>query len=699
MESSALIDVALDAAVVSLTLATALADGEDTSVTYTPPNSDALQDAHGIAVAAFTTAIDNRTDGAPLAETAETDVTGATLTITFSEGLSELTDGAPPASAFSLAGTSATATSVSVEANEVALQLSPAAREGDSIVLRYEPPSAGGLADADQGQISVATFALSVSNRTDTAPVPQHGTVADDLITLTFDQLLDETSVPPVIEQGLSPSNAITVTVDQIRVAFATATVDGRELRLTLRSPVRAGVQVGVQYQLGTASPLGDTSMPPNLIDSFDPFQLTNVTPAAPLSAEIVGWTLRVTFDAPLMANDAIGTAGFGVVADASAVVVNGISANGAVLVLRIATPVTMAAAVTLTYDPPFEAALSDAEGRAVRAFALNVGNLTDDGPIASAATVNGKAVAVEFDRDLLADPTLSAAAFEANGRPGSAVVVDGKLLRITLAEAVAEASDVEVAYTPSPQAMLRDVNGIAVSAFALGATNLTDTAPVVTEIFATARLVTVSFDQALSAGGMPPLAAFHVEGALTNVSGVGISGATLQLTLGCCLDADADPSLVYTPQATDELEDLTGNDVAAFAHPIDNRTVPGLTLDAAVVRGRELRLTFGAELDAASMVPADSFAVTAGGSVVAIESVVVDGNDLVVTLNQWVAGHDAVTIRYTPSDDGALRDVDGGYVRGIDERTVENRSVPRLNSAEANGTRLTMAFDTAIAR
>ena len=34
VESSAVVDVALDAAVVSLTLATALADGEDTSVTY-----------------------------------------------------------------------------------------------------------------------------------------------------------------------------------------------------------------------------------------------------------------------------------------------------------------------------------------------------------------------------------------------------------------------------------------------------------------------------------------------------------------------------------------------------------------------------------------------------------------------------------------------------------------------------------------
>ena len=80
-----------------------------------------------------------------MAETAEIDVTGATLTITFSEGLSESTDGPPPASAFSLAGTGATATSVSIEATVVTLQLSPAAREGDSIVLSYDPPSSGGL--------------------------------------------------------------------------------------------------------------------------------------------------------------------------------------------------------------------------------------------------------------------------------------------------------------------------------------------------------------------------------------------------------------------------------------------------------------------------------------------------------------------------------------------------------------------------
>ena len=400
---------------------------------------------------------------------------------------------------------------MSIEASVVTLQLSPAAREGDSIVLSYDPPPTGGLADQDQGQIPVTMFSLMVSNRTDTAPAPQHGAVADDLITLTFDQLLDETSVPPVIEQGLSLSNAITVTVDQIRISFTAVAVAGRELRLTLASPVRAGAEVRVQYQLGTASPLRDTSIPPNLMDSFDPFQLTNATPAAPLSAEIVGWTLRITFDAPLMANDVIGTAGFSVAVDASAVAVNGVSAYGTVLVLRIASPVATGVAVTLTYDPPLENTLSDTHGNAVRAFALNVWNLTDDGPVASVATVNGTAVAVQFDRDLIASPTLSAGAFEANGRLGTAVAVDGKVLRITLAETIAEAADIEVTYTPSLPGVLRDVNGIAASAFALEATNLTDTAPVVTEVFATARLVTVSLRPGArpgwnaADGGIPP--------------------------------------------------------------------------------------------------------------------------------------------------------------------------------------------------
>ena len=177
----------------------------------------------------------------------------------------------------------------------------------------------------------------------------RHGAVADDLITLTFDQDLDETSAPPVIEQGRSPSNAITVTVDQIRVSFTAVAVDGRELRLTLASPVRAGARgqspVSAWHGLAAARHL-DAAESDRLVRSAPTDQPHACRPA--LSAEIVGWTLRVTFDAPSdRRTEAIGTAGFGVARRRPpTVAVNEISADGAILVLRIATPVTTGVAV-----------------------------------------------------------------------------------------------------------------------------------------------------------------------------------------------------------------------------------------------------------------------------------------------------------------------------------------------------------------
>ena len=87
--------------VVTLTLAAALADGEAASVSYTPPEEGALQGAGGIAAAAFTQAVVNRTDRAPVAESGEVNAAGATLTITFSEALSEASDATPAITAFS----------------------------------------------------------------------------------------------------------------------------------------------------------------------------------------------------------------------------------------------------------------------------------------------------------------------------------------------------------------------------------------------------------------------------------------------------------------------------------------------------------------------------------------------------------------------------------------------------------------------
>ena len=107
-------EVTLDGAAVTLTLAAALGDGEAASVSYTPPEEGALLSAGGIAAATFSAAVVNRTDRAPVAESGEVNAAGATLTITFSEALSEASDATPAITAFSLTGTSAAVSMVTV---------------------------------------------------------------------------------------------------------------------------------------------------------------------------------------------------------------------------------------------------------------------------------------------------------------------------------------------------------------------------------------------------------------------------------------------------------------------------------------------------------------------------------------------------------------------------------------------------------
>ena len=70
----------------------------------------ALQDADGVRVAAFSTPIENRTDSAPIAVSAAIDAGGASLTITFSEALSEEPLHQPASDAFSISGGSSAIT-------------------------------------------------------------------------------------------------------------------------------------------------------------------------------------------------------------------------------------------------------------------------------------------------------------------------------------------------------------------------------------------------------------------------------------------------------------------------------------------------------------------------------------------------------------------------------------------------------------
>ena len=131
----------LDGPTVTLTLAAALLDGESASVSYTPPETNALQDADGVRVAAFSTPIENRTDSAPMAVSAAIDASGASLTLTFSEALSEDPLDQPASDAFSIGGGSTAITAAPRDRDEPDPDAQPRCVAGPDTANRLHGPS------------------------------------------------------------------------------------------------------------------------------------------------------------------------------------------------------------------------------------------------------------------------------------------------------------------------------------------------------------------------------------------------------------------------------------------------------------------------------------------------------------------------------------------------------------------------------
>ena len=91
-------------------------------------------------------------------------------------------------------------------------------------------------------------------------------------------------------------------------------------------------------------------------------------------------------------------------------------------------------------------------------------------------------------------------------------------------------------------------------------------------------------------------------------------------------------------------------------ANPVDAALVVRLSdvddvapvLSSASVDGAVLTLTFGEALDADSVAPESSFAVTVGGSTRAVDAVAVSGSAVTLTLSAAVETGDTVTVDYT---------------------------------------------------
>ena len=463
--------VSVSGKTVTVTLASAVAERETVTVSYTKPASNPLQDSSGNEVATFAArAVTNNTPDttapSPGSAAAVAVTGGWHLRIDFGEVLDAPSKPAASAFSVSIAGTARTPFAVGIADRMLSLIfISNAPTAGQTVTVSYTKPASNPLQDLSGN--AVATFASHAVTNTfgdTTAPTVSSAVVGGKVLTLTFNELLDWTSVPP--------PGAFHVTVGSSRrnVADGGVHIVGSSVRLTLASPVVNGDTVKVRYTKPTgdgATPLQDAAG--NDVATFGDRTvgpLSDTTAPSPGGAAAVavtgGWHLRIDFGEVLDAPSKPAASAFSVSIAGTARTPHtvGIVDRMLSLIFLSNTP-TAGQTVTVSYTKPASNPLQDLSGNAVADFASHaVTNTIGDtaAPTFSSAAVDGKVLTVTFSELLDWNSVPAPGAFHVTVFTGGTsarrnvadggVRIVGSTVKLTLASAVVNGDTVSVRYT-----------------------------------------------------------------------------------------------------------------------------------------------------------------------------------------------------------------------------------------------------------
>ena len=221
----------------------------------------------------------------PTLQSVETNGAGTVVTLTYDWALD--TGSTPAAGDFTLSPAK-TISGVVVSGKTVALTVSAAFSEGDSITLDYTPgtnPLRG-----TTGYQAAALSGEAVENGVDTtAPTLQSAATneAGNQILLTFSEALDDAHVPPI--------TALPVTVAGAARALADSgvTISGETVTLALSSPVDQGEAVTVAYAQPSVASTRLQDETGNEVATFAAQAVTNSVPVNTdlVNLEVPAWT------------------------------------------------------------------------------------------------------------------------------------------------------------------------------------------------------------------------------------------------------------------------------------------------------------------------------------------------------------------------------------------------------------------------
>ena len=698
--------------VVTLTLSSAVSASDTVTVSYTkngPPRIEArnIKDADSFSAKAVT---NNTPDPAPTFSSASINAAGDTLAITMSKNLLTATAGTPATSAFTLSGGSVAITGIAVSGKKVTLTLSPKADHGETVTIAYTKPSGandGKLQSATGSHIVASWAAQSVTNNADGKPRPTSATVNGATLAITFDRTLNTSSTPAGSRFTI---NGTTATVSLVAIAGSTAT-------LTLSAAVAHTDVITVDYTKPSSGGI-KRSGKDIYADTFTMQSVANNTPdptptVSSASINAAGDTLTITMTKDLLTTTAGTPAKSAFVLSGGSAATTGIAVSGKKVTLTLSPTADEGDSITIAYTKPTGAGgklQSQTGGHLVASWtAQTVTNNADGKPRPTSAMVNGATLTITFDRALDTSSTPDITKFTVNGTTATAssVAISGSTATLTLSAAVAHTDMITVDYTkPSSGGIKRSGKDIYADTFSM--LSVTNNTPDPTPTFASASInaagdkltITMTKNLLTTTAGIPSTSAFTLSDGSAAITGIALSGKTVNLTLSPKADEGEVITIAYTkPTGADDgkLQSATGSHIVASwtAQTVTNNADGKPRPTSATVNGTTLAISFDRALDTSSVPAASTF--TINGTSATASSVAISGSIATLTLSAAVAHDDTITASYAkPGNGGVKRFGNAIYADSFTALSVTNSTpdpTPTFASASINTAGDTLAI------
>ena len=707
--------VDVSGAEVTLTLATAVRNGDTVAVTYTvgdeANNEEVIQDTTGLNAAALSSeAVTNNTaaaSDATLDVLALADAGGTAVALSPAFGSPEDTSGTYTASvANEVAAVTVTATTTDSRASLTLPTDDDTTTAGVQVNLDVGDNTATLTVTAEDSS-TTATYTVTVTRADETDPpaVDPSDTTAPSLasatvdgadLVLTYSEALDTGSEPAASAFSVSVTDSVTSTTST--PAVSTVDVTGADVVLTLAAAVRNNDTVTVSYTVPDETNSEAVIEDPAGLNAaaLSSQSVTNVTAAAAdatlsalalaLSAGSDALSLTPAFDA------AETTYSASVVNEVTSVTVTAAvtDSRASVALPTDDDTVTGGVQVNLTVGAnAITVTVTAEDGSTTGAYTVTVSRADEtDPPQLSSATVDGAELTLTYSEtlDSSSEPATSAFAVSVTdsvtsttSTPAvSTVDVSGAEVTLTLAAGVRNGDTVTVSYTvpdeTNNEAVIQDTAGLNAAALSsqavtnntAAASDATLQALGLTDLGGTAVALTPAFEATKTTYA----ASVANEVAVVTVTATGTDDRAAVVIAPADSDTDTDhhqaalaealaeaSTTTVTVTVTAEDSSTTGTYTVTVTRAADT-TAPSLS--SATVDATALVLTYDEALDTASEPATSAFAVTVDDSATAaadpvavtVTAVDVTGAAVTLTLGTAVRFGDTVAVSYTVPDE-----------------------------------------------